>query len=54
MEWGRDRKEGIGRLAAGSVHDIADFENCEIKKVAESYRNMLCETMNIEYSAVIN
>lgn len=26
----------------------------EIKKVAGSYRDMLCETIDIEYSAVIN
>lgn len=37
-----------------NILDIAGFGNCEIKKVAGSYRDMLCESMDIEYSAVIN
>ena len=54
----KERKElevvGFPQGHLSNILDIAGFGNCEIKKVAGSYRDMLCETMDIEYSAVIN
>ena len=35
---------------AGSIHDIAGSGNCKIKKVTGSYREVLHDSMDTEYS----
>lgn len=54
----KERKDledvGFPQGEPGSIHDIPGFGNCEIKKVARSYGDVLCCIMDIEYSAVIN
>lgn len=39
---------------AGSIHDIAGSGNCKIEKVTGSYRDVLRDSMDTEYSDVIN
>lgn len=43
---------GFSQGQPGSIHDMAGFGNCEIKKVAGSFRDMLCDTIYIECSDV--
>ena len=39
---------------AGSIHDNAGSGNCKIEKVTGSYRDVLRDSMDTEYSDVIN
>lgn len=45
---------GFPQAHLSSIFDIAGFGNCDIKKVAGSYRDIFCATMDVEYSDVVN